>query len=90
MKRGMVRGGLVLAVILVLMLGLCTSASAYSGQQIEAAQAPGEVAIDGDLSEWDTSSPMTANTMEQVVRDPGQWTDAGDLSLIHISEPTRH
>lgn len=81
MKRGMVRGGLVLAVILVLMLGLCTSASAYSGQQIEAAKAPGEVAIDGDLSEWDTSSPMTANTMEQVVRDPGQWTDAGDCSF---------
>lgn len=40
--------------MLVLLLGLATSAQAYSGKNLEAPKA-GNVVIDGDLSEWDTT-----------------------------------
>ena len=81
MKHGMVQKGMAFALALVIVSSLCFSALAYSGQEARAVKAPEEVVIDGDLSEWDTSSPVSANTMEQVVRDPGQWTDQSDCSF---------
>ncbi len=81
MKRNTVLKGMTLVLALVLALGLNGSAMAYSGQAVQAAKVLGEIAIDGDLSEWDTSSPVSANTMEQVVRDPGQWTDDKDCAF---------
>lgn len=72
--------GLAFALMLVLLLGLTGGALAYNGKTINAYKA-GEVTIDGDLSEWNLSSPAVMNTLEQVVRDPGQWTDENDLTV---------
>lgn len=81
MRHGMVRKFWMVMLALVMSLSLCSSAMAYGSHGIEAAKVTGEITIDGDLSDWDTSSPMTANTMEQVVRDPGQWTDDKDCAF---------
>ena len=80
MKHGIVRTVWTILLALTLAMSL-TGALAYSGQSAEGFKAAGEVTIDGDLGEWNTSSPVTANTMEQVVRDPGQWTDETDCSF---------
>lgn len=74
------RNGLVFTLVLVLALTVSCSAFAYGNQSINAYKA-GEVVIDGDLAEWNLSSPALMNTVEQVVRDPGQWTDENDLSV---------
>ncbi len=39
------------------------------------------IEIDGDLSDWNLSSPIVVNTKEQIVRDPGQWTGEEDCSF---------
>ncbi len=38
------------------------------------------VIIDGDLADWNTSSPLVLNSAEQLVRDSGYWKGAEDLS----------
>ncbi|HHT14440.1 MAG: sugar-binding protein [Christensenellales bacterium] len=73
-----------LSILLTLTLVLsCTAFAADSGRAINAYKAPEDIIIDGDLSEWNTTSPATINLEEQVVRDPGQWKEKGveDLSL---------
>ena len=66
---------------LVLALSMCEGALAYSDNNFTAYKATGAITIDGDLSEWDTSSALTANTEAQVVRDVGQWTGPEDCSF---------
>ncbi|MBQ2953197.1 MAG: hypothetical protein IJE07_06530, partial [Clostridia bacterium] len=72
----------VLAIAFALLM-LCTAAFAESPRAINAYRAPADISIDGDLTEWNTSSPATINVEAQVVRDPGQWKEKGaaDLSL---------
>ena len=67
---------------LTLALGTCAHA-AETERAISCFKAPEGIEIDGDLSEWNTSSPAIIDVEEQVVRDPGQWKEAGaaDLSL---------
>lgn len=67
--------------IVLLTLCLCVGALAYSDNTVTAYKAAGEITIDGDLTEWDTSSAIAANTESQVVRDVGQWTGPEDCSF---------
>lgn len=67
--------------ILVLALSMSEGALAYSNTNVTAYKATDGVVIDGDLSEWDTSSALKANTAQQVVRDVGQWTGPEDCSF---------
>ncbi len=61
----------------------CTASAEGAARAINAYKAPADITIDGDLSEWNTTSPATISVEEQVVRDPGQWKEKGaaDLSL---------
>lgn len=86
MNKGKYPGRKTLNRLLVLMAIMITfsmagTALAYAGQSIKAVKAGGEVVIDGELNEWNTLDPMVANTMEQVVRDVGQWTGPEDSSF---------
>ncbi len=74
------RKGFAFILALVLMLSLCAAALAEGENAIFCFKA-GEVVIDGDLSEWNTSSPAILNRVDQIVRDVGQWTGPEDLSL---------
>ncbi len=38
------------------------------------------VIIDGDLADWNTSSPLVFDSAEQLVRDSGYWKGVEDLS----------
>lgn len=58
----------------------CGGAMAYGDQGINGFRA-GEVTIDGDLSEWNLSSPAVMNRAEQIVRDAGQWTGPEDVGV---------
>ena len=71
---------LITGVLLVITLS-GTTALAYSDSNAMCFKAPENVIIDGDLSEWNMSSPVTANTEAQVVRDVGQWTGPEDCSF---------
>ena len=76
------KGKLLVSILaMVLVLSLCAGAMAYSGSDVTAYEATQAVTIDGDLSEWDTSSAVTANAETQVVRDVGQWTGPEDCSF---------
>ena len=70
MKQGM--KAVCLALALALMLAGCANAenaiSAFKAQ---------EITIDGDLSEWNLSSPAVIDAESQVVRDLGQWIEKG-------------
>ena len=80
--NGKARKFWLLAVALLLTMALGAGALAEGGERaINCYKAPEGVTIDGDLSEWNTSSPAQLNALEQVVRDPGQWTGAEDISL---------
>ncbi len=39
------------------------------------------IEIDGDLSDWNLSSPVVVDRVEQIVRDPGQWTGVEDCAF---------
>ncbi len=73
--------GLIFMCALILAMGTCAGGLAYGDRAITCYKAQAEVVIDGDLTEWNVSSPIVMNVMEQVVRDPGQWTGAEDISL---------
>lgn len=73
--------GMVFVLLLSLALGFGTGAMAYGDQHIACFKVQGSVTIDGDLSEWNTSSPAIMNAAEQVVRDVGQWTGPEDISV---------
>lgn len=61
----------------------CTASAEGAVRAINAYKAPADITIDGDLSEWNTTSAASIYLEEQVVRDPGQWKEKGaaDLSL---------
>ena len=67
---------------LAMLLG-CTALAEDAPRAINAYKAPADIEIDGELTEWNTSSPATISVEAQVVRDPGQWKEKGaaDLSL---------
>lgn len=73
--------GLAFLVVLSLAMGMCMGALAYGTNNISCFKAQESMTIDGNLSEWNTSSPAVLSTLEQVVRDPGQWTGPEDVSL---------
>lgn len=76
------KGRMLLSILaLVLTLSMCAGALAYSDSNVTAYKASGTITIDGDLSEWDTTSAVTANTEQQAVRDVGQWTGPEDCSF---------
>lgn len=74
------RTGIALLLALMMTLSL-TPAMAYTGNTAEAIKVTGEITVDGDLADWDTSAPIIVNSKEQIVRDPGQWDDANDCSF---------
>ncbi len=39
-------------------------------------------AIDGDLSDWDKSSPIVINSASQVIVEPGLWAGPSDMSAV--------
>lgn len=80
-KEGMFRKGVAFAMALALALGLGTCAMAYGDLHILCFKVQGAVSIDGDLSEWNTSSPAILNAEAQVVRDVGQWTGPEDIGV---------
>ncbi|NLU42993.1 MAG: hypothetical protein GXX08_12425 [Firmicutes bacterium] len=69
-----------IAVPLAVLLWSCYACSAYSDYTVTCWRAPQVVAIDADLSEWNTSSAVVLNSESQLVRDANQWTDPLDLS----------
>lgn len=69
------------AMSLMVALGLCTSALAYSGRTMNAYKATAAITIDGDLGEWNTTSPAVVTEEEQVIRDRGQWTGPEDCAM---------
>lgn len=72
---------LLFVMVLALMSALCISTLAEGRKTISCFRAPEIMSIDGSLAEWNTSSPAVLNVIEQVVRDPGQWTGPEDMSL---------
>lgn len=68
-------------IVALVLASFTISAFAYSDTAALCYKAPETVIIDGDLSEWNVSSPVTANTETQVVRDVGQWTGPEDCSF---------
>lgn len=79
-QRGWVKRVLLFAMSLAVFLGPCAGALAYGGQAVTAYKTVSEIAIDGDLGEWNTSSPAAIDQENQVIRDKGQWTGPEDLS----------
>jgi len=73
----------VVALVLACMVcvSLCSGAMAYSGQNIEAVKVSAPITVDGDLGEWDLSSGVVMDSMDLVVRDPGQWSNAEDCTV---------
>ena len=72
---------LLFVLTLVVAMALCASALAYSDNNVIAHKVATPLTIDGDLSDWDTSSAITVNTVDKVVRDVGQWTDENDCAF---------
>lgn len=66
------------AVTLCLGMFSCT-ALAVEGTAV-AHQAQGAVVVDGDLSEWDLSSPIEIKEASQVIRDEAHWLGETDVS----------
>lgn len=66
---------------LALALLLTITGCALAEQPVAVAhQAQGAVTIDGSLDEWDLSSPIVIDQMEQVIRDAQAWEGTQDLS----------
>lgn len=66
--------------MLVLLLGLATSAQAYSNKNLEAPKA-GNVVIDGDLSEWDTTRMLKIDSQSQIIDQIEHWDGEADCSM---------
>ena len=65
---------------LALLVGVSTSALAYSDKNLEAPKA-GEVIIDGDLSEWDTTKCLKIDAQNQIIDQIEHWDGAEDCSM---------
>ena len=64
---------------LVLLAGV-SSALAYSDKNLEAPKA-GEVVIDGDLSEWDTTKALKIDAQNQIIDQIEHWDGEADCSM---------
>ena len=67
--------------LLVLMLCWSTGSMAYGNLNVSCFKVTDAITIDGNLEEWNTTSPAVMDTAEQVVRDVGQWTGPEDVSV---------
>ncbi len=66
---------------LTLLLGLSTTALAYTdGKNLEAPRAE-NVVIDGDLSEWDTTRCLKIDSLNQIIDQIEHWDGAEDCSM---------
>ena len=65
---------------LALLVGVSTSALAYSDKNLEAPKA-GEVIIDGDLSEWDTTKCLKIDAQNQIIDQIEHWDGEADCSM---------
>ena len=63
------------------MLTLAVAACAQAEQPVASAyKAENGITIDGSLEEWNLSSPIVINQLEQVIRDAQAWEGEQDLS----------
>jgi hypothetical protein len=69
-----------LLLALTVVLSLSANAWAYSENNLEAPKA-GEVVIDGDLSEWDTSKCLKIDSDSQIVDQIEHWDGVEDCSV---------
>lgn len=65
---------------LTVMLSLASTALAYSEKNLEAPKA-GEVVIDGDLSDWDTSKCLRIDSDNQIIDQIEHWDGEADCSV---------
>lgn len=65
---------------LTVLLSLTSTALAYSEKNLEAPKA-GEVVIDGELSEWDTSRCLRIDSDNQIVDQIEHWDGEADCSV---------
>ena len=71
---------LTVALAVSLVLVSASACLAYTGDTAECHLLVGGIMIDGDLSDWNTTSPVVLDSPNQLVRDANQWTDVEDLS----------
>ena len=69
-----------LVMALALILGLSTSALAYSDRNLEAPRAK-DVVIDGDLGEWDTTKALRIDSENQIIDQIEHWDGEADCSM---------
>lgn len=69
-----------LVVILVLALGMSTTALAYSDKNLEAPRAK-NVTIDGDLGEWELNRCLRIDSEAQIIDQIEHWDGADDCSM---------
>ncbi len=73
-----------LSVVLILLCAPClvfaTGSAAAERATAIAWKAPGNLVIDGDLSEWNRSAPIVLNDASQLIRDADFWGGPDDLS----------
>ncbi len=67
--------------LLALALMMAMSFTALADDRNATAYKADGIEIDGDLSDWNLSSPIVVNQKEQIVRDPGQWTGEEDCAF---------
>ena len=73
MKKGKMKR----LVCMILASAMLMMSSAALADRAIVAHRASTVTIDGDLSEWNISSPAVIDAQEQVVRDLGQWIEDG-------------
>lgn len=69
-----------LIVALMLVLGMSTSALAYSDKSLEAPKAK-DITIDGDLGEWDLTRCLKIDSEAQVIDQIEHWDGVDDCSM---------
>lgn len=71
---------IVLMLALILALGVSASALADDDRNLQAPKA-GDVVIDGDLSEWDTSKCLRIDNQNQIIDQIEHWDGEADCSM---------
>ena len=72
-----------LAAFLAMMMALVTMSSAAIAEEEKptiTAHKANAITIDGDLSDWDLSSPAVLDDASQIIRDLSFWQGPNDLS----------
>ena len=68
------------ALLLTLVMLLCAACASADQPSATAHKAGSPLVIDGNLDDWDLSSPIVINREEQVIRDVSFWQGEMDLS----------